>query len=168
MIAADRVGTGIGYPCRPDPWTDADMRSLPALLSLLLLAGCMADAGVPPGGGIAELQRIDQRVGTGATASGGHKVTVHYTGWLYDQNAPDRRGREFDGSRGRGEPFTFLLGAGQVIRGWDEGVAGMRVGGQRTLLIPADMAYGRKGAGGVIPPNASLVFEVELLDVQPH
>ena len=142
--------------------------ALPALLSLLLLVACAADPGPPPSGSVAELQRIDGRVGEGAVASPGQEVSVHYTGWLYNENAPDRRGRQFDSSRNRDEPFTFLLGAGQVIRGWDEGVAGMRVGGQRTLLIPADMAYGRKGAGGVIPPNASLVFEVELLDVQPH
>ena len=117
---------------------------------------------------MAELQRIDERVGEGAVASPGQEVSVHYTGWLYNENAPDRRGRQFDSSRKRGQPFTFLLGAGKVIRGWDEGVAGMQVGGQRTLLIPADLAYGRKGAGGVIPPHASLVFEVELVDVQPH
>ena len=93
---------------------------------------------------------------------------MHYTGWLYDERAPDRRGTQFDSSRNRNEPFTFLLGAGQVIRGWDDGVAGMRVGGRRTLLIPSGYGYGRRGAGGVIPPNASLVFEVELLDVKPH
>ena len=105
---------------------------------------------------------------TGATATAGSDVTVHYTGWLYDERAPDRRGTQFDSSRNRNEPFTFLLGAGQVIRGWDDGVAGMRVGGRRTLLIPSGYGYGRRGAGGVIPPNASLVFEVELLDVKPH
>ena len=142
--------------------------TLPAFLSLLLLAGCTIDKGIPPLGSITELQRIDERIGTGQVASADHKVTVHYTGWLYDDNAPDKRGRQFDSSRGRAEPFTFPLGAGKVIRGWDEGVAGMRVGGQRTLLIPPDLAYGRKGAGEVIPANASLVFEVELLDVQPR
>lgn len=141
------------------------LAALPALVLILSLAGCAGDPGVPPGGSVAELQRIDEQVGSGAIATPGHKVTVHYTGWLYDEHAADKRGGQFDGSRGRGEPLTFLLGAGQVIRGWDEGVAGMRVGGKRTLHIPADMAYGRRGAGGVIPPNASLVFEVELLDV---
>ena len=96
----------------------------------------------------------------------GDEVSVHYTGWLYDQDAPNQRGQQFDSSIERGEPITFLLGAGRVIRGWDDGVAGMRVGGRRVLLIPADLGYGRKGAGGVIPPNASLVFEVELVDVK--
>ncbi|UWX04785.1 FKBP-type peptidyl-prolyl cis-trans isomerase [Pseudoxanthomonas sp. NC8] len=123
---------------------------------------------MPPGGSVAELQRIDDRVGSGAFATSGSDVTVHYTGWLYEQNAADKRGLKFDSSRDRNEPFTFLLGAGQVIRGWDDGVAGMQVGGKRTLLIPSAYAYGRKGAGGVIPPNASLVFEVELLEVKPH
>ena len=91
---------------------------------------------------------------------------MHYTGWLYDERAPDRRGTQFDSSRNRNEPFTFLLGAGQVIRGWDEGVAGMRPGGTRELHIPAWLGYGDSGAGRVIPPGASLVFEVELLDVR--
>ena len=145
------------------------MRRLTFLLLLpLLLAGCPGDPGMPPGGSVPELRRIDDQVGTGALATAGSDVTVHYTGWLYEQTAPDQRGRKFDSSRDRGEPFTFLLGAGQVIRGWDDGVAGMRVGGRRTLLIPAGYAYGRRGAGNVIPPNASLVFEVELLDVKPH
>ncbi|MGH8085453.1 MAG: FKBP-type peptidyl-prolyl cis-trans isomerase [Lysobacter sp.] len=135
------------------------------LLSGLLLAAC-ADPGPPPGGSVAELQRIDLKPGTGVVASSGDEVSVHYTGWLYDENAPDQRGEQFDSSRERGEPITFLLGAGRVIRGWDDGVAGMRVGGQRVLLIPSGLGYGRKGAGGVIPPNASLVFEVELVDVK--
>ena len=93
-------------------------------------------------------------------------MTVHYTGWLFDEAAPDHKGRKFDSSRDRNEPFDFRLGAGEVIRGWDEGVAGMKVGGQRTLTIPPDMGYGARGAGGVIPPNATLVFDVELLDVR--
>lgn len=143
------------------------MRSLMLALSVALLAAC-TPAGPPPGGSVAELQRIDRQAGTGETATGGSDVTVHYTGWLYDENAPEKRGARFDSSVDRGQPFTFLLGAGQVIRGWDDGVAGMKVGGKRTLLIPSEYGYGRKGAGGVIPPNASLVFDVELLDVKPH
>lgn len=142
-------------------------RVVPALVGLSLLVAC-ADPGPPPGGRIPELRRIDQRNGNGAVASAGSDVTVHYTGWLYDEKAADKHGTKFDSSVDRGEPLTFLLGAGRVIRGWDEGVAGMRVGGKRVLMIPPEYGYGRKGAGGVIPPNGSLVFEVELLAVKPH
>ena len=138
-----------------------------AAIVLTLLSGC-ADPGPPPGGRIAELQRIDERTGAGAVAIAGSDVSVHYTGWLFDDQAANQRGRKFDSSVDRGEPFSFLLGAGRVIRGWDEGVAGMRVGGKRVLMIPPELGYGRKGAGGVIPPNGSLVFEVELLAVTPH
>ena len=143
------------------------MRSLLLAASLLLLAACTAPV-PPPGGSVANLERIDTLAGTGAVATSGSDVTVHYTGWLYDEKAPQQRGLKFDSSVDRGQPFTFLLGAGQVIRGWDDGVAGMKVGGKRTLLIPADLGYGSSGAGGVIPPGASLVFDVELLDVKPH
>ena len=107
---------------------------------------------------------IDDTVpGTGAEARAGQPVTVHYTGWLHDPAAPHGRGRKFDSSKDRGEPFEFNLGAGEVIRGWDEGVQGMKVGGTRVLTIPPELGYGARGAGGVIPPNATLVFEVELL-----
>jgi len=115
---------------------------------------------------ITELIKTDHTAGAGAEATAGQQVTVHYTGWLYEETAGDKKGRKFDSSRDRNEPFTFRLGAGEVIRGWDEGVAGMRIGGQRTLTIPPDLGYGRRGAGGVIPPNATLVFDVELLGVQ--
>ena len=107
----------------------------------------------------------DTVIGTGAEATPGRDVAVHYTGWLHDPSKPDGKGRKFDSSRDRGQPFTFPLGAGHVIQGWDQGVAGMKVGGQRTLLIPPELGYGARGAGGVIPPNATLVFEVELLGV---
>jgi FKBP-type peptidyl-prolyl cis-trans isomerase FkpA len=135
------------------------------LLAALLLTAC-ADPGPPPGGTIAAFQTIDEKVGDGPVAKSGQEVVVHYTGWNYDEMAPDKHGSKFDSSRDRNEPFTFLLGAGRVIRGWDEGVAGMRVGGKRVLMIPPAYGYGRKGAGGVIPPNGSLVFEVELLEVR--
>ena len=108
---------------------------------------------------------IEHIVGTGTLAESGKQVTVHYTGWLFDAEAPDTKGRKFDSSRDRGQPFSFALGAGQVIKGWDLGVAGMRIGGQRTLTIPPEQGYGARGAGGVIPPNATLVFDVELLGV---
>lgn len=111
------------------------------------------------------LQIEDVHVGEGATAQTGMAVTVHYTGWLHDPQAPNGRGRKFDSSKDRGDPFEFDLGAGMVIRGWDEGVEGMKVGGTRVLLIPPSLGYGAYGAGGVIPPNATLVFEVELLGV---
>jgi FKBP-type peptidyl-prolyl cis-trans isomerase FkpA len=111
------------------------------------------------------LQYDDTTPGTGATAQAGHDVTVHYTGWLHDAGAPNGRGRKFDSSKDRRDPFRFNLGAGEVIAGWDEGVQGMQVGGTRVLIIPPQLGYGARGAGGVIPPNATLVFEVELLEV---
>jgi len=111
------------------------------------------------------LQYEDTVPGTGATATAGQRVRVHYTGWLYDPTAAHSRGKKFDSSKDRGQPFAFALGGGEVIRGWDEGVQGMQVGGTRVLTIPAEMSYGARGAGGVIPPNATLVFEVELLGV---
>ncbi len=104
------------------------------------------------------LKYVDQKVGTGAEAKAGDTVEVHYTGWLVD-------GTKFDSSRDRNRPFRFKLGAGQVIKGWDEGVAGMKVGGKRKLTIPPEIGYGRQGAGSVIPPGATLVFEVELLGI---
>jgi FKBP-type peptidyl-prolyl cis-trans isomerase FkpA len=110
------------------------------------------------------LQFDEVAPGTGAVASSGKMVWVHYTGWL--QDADGAPGKKFDSSRDRGEPFSFPLGAGRVIRGWDEGVAGMQIGGQRRLTIPAHLGYGERGAGGVIPPNATLIFDVELIDVQ--
>ena len=113
-----------------------------------------------------DLIKTDHKVGEGAVAVAGNKVTVHYTGWLYDATAKDNKGKKFDSSRDRSDPFSFGLGAGQVIRGWDEGVAGMKIGGQRTPIIPAAMGYGSRGAGGAIPPNATLVFDVELLGVK--
>ena len=106
------------------------------------------------------LQFEDTVVGTGAEAAPGRNVTVHYTGWLYENDA---QGAKFDSSKDRDEPFLFALGAGMVIKGWDEGVQGMKEGGQRTLIIPATLGYGARGAGGVIPPNATLKFDVELL-----
>jgi FKBP-type peptidyl-prolyl cis-trans isomerase FkpA len=108
------------------------------------------------------LQYQDTVTGAGQEATAGQKVTVHYTGWLFQDEV---QGAKFDSSKDRGDPFVFSLGAGMVIKGWDEGVAGMKVGGSRTLVIPAALGYGARGAGGVIPPNATLKFDVDLLSV---
>ncbi len=108
------------------------------------------------------LQFEDTTLGTGEEAKAGNHVDVHYTGWLYSNGV---KGAKFDSSKDRGDPFSFGLGGGQVIKGWDEGVQGMRVGGTRVLVIPPELGYGARGAGGVIPPNATLMFEVELLGV---
>jgi FKBP-type peptidyl-prolyl cis-trans isomerase len=112
------------------------------------------------------LQVVDLVEGDGAEAVAGRTAVVHYTGWLYDPAAEDGKGDKFDSSVDRGQPFRFPLGGGRVIRGWDVGVAGMKAGGQRRLVIPAGMAYGKRGAGRVIPPDATLVFDIELLDVE--
>ncbi|OQW56895.1 MAG: peptidylprolyl isomerase [Nitrospira sp. ST-bin4] len=105
------------------------------------------------------LKYVDQAVGTGDVAVAGKTVSVHYTGWL-------ENGKKFDSSVDRGQPFSFPLGAGRVIKGWDEGVQGMKIGGKRKLTIPSDLGYGSRGAGGVIPPNATLIFDVELLGIR--
>ena len=150
------------------------------LVALLGAAACLGPSnpaysqpsGSPPAPGSSkldakgkELQKIDVKVGSGAEAVKGKAVIVHYTGWLYDPST-SQKGAKFDSSRDRNVPFGFLLGEGRVIRGWEEGVQGMKVGGQRTLIIPPDMGYGERGAGGVIPPNATLIFDVELIEVK--
>jgi peptidylprolyl isomerase len=109
------------------------------------------------------LKIIDTKVGDGATPKTGQSCVMHYTGWLYNDGV---KGEKFDSSLDRGQPFAFNIGKGQVIQGWDEGVASMKVGGKRTLIIPPELGYGARGAGGVIPPNATLIFDVELLDVK--
>jgi FKBP-type peptidyl-prolyl cis-trans isomerase FkpA len=121
-------------------------------------------AAAPASKAATALQKIDTVVGKGAVAAAGNTVTVHYRGWLFAPNAPKQRGAAFDSSVGSA-PFTFNLGAGNVIKGWDQGLVGMKVGGKRTLIIPAELGYGMRGAGP-IPPNANLIFEVELLGVK--
>jgi FKBP-type peptidyl-prolyl cis-trans isomerase FkpA len=129
--------------------------------ALLLLAPALPVRAQPAG-----LQVIDRQVGTGPTAEHGLTVVVDYTGWLYDAAAPQNKGKMFDSSHGRGQPISFVLGVGRVIAGWDQGLLGMKVGGERTLIIPPDLAYGAKGFGTVIPPNAALVFDVRLVGVR--
>ena len=114
---------------------------------------------------ITTLQSTDVKVGTGTEATNGRTVTVNYTGWIYSESATDHHGTKFDSSVDRNQPFSFILGAGQVIKGWDQGVLGMKVGGQRTLTIPPSLGYGSAGVSGVIPANATLVFDVQLLAV---
>jgi FKBP-type peptidyl-prolyl cis-trans isomerase FkpA len=114
---------------------------------------------------ITTLQTTDVRVGTGADAVVGRAITVHYTGWLYSESASDHHGTKFDSSVDRNVPFTFTLGAGNVIKGWDQGIVGMKVGGQRTLVIPPSLGYGSTGVSGAIPANATLIFDVQLLSV---
>lgn len=151
--------------------------SLLPILTLLALTSCSREqpatpADAPPAEApapapITELQRIDLHVAPGEGVSTGQVAVVHYTGWLYEPGAPDNKGMKFDSSRDRGEPFRFEIGRGQVIKGWEEGVQGMRVGSQRRLIIPSHLAYGERGAGGgVIPPNATLLFDIELLGIE--
>jgi peptidylprolyl isomerase len=154
------------------------MRAFPRASALVALALVTATAGVFAAGSSntamaqaagasmttpSGLQITDTKVGTGATPKPGQICVMHYTGWLYENGA---KGKKFDSSVDRGDPFEFPLGAGRVIKGWDEGIASMKVGGKRTLIIPAKLAYGDRAVGGVIPPNATLLFEVELLGVK--
>jgi FKBP-type peptidyl-prolyl cis-trans isomerase len=132
------------------------------IFALVLFNFSIVSAEVPVKTNDSGLQFQEHEVGDGALAEAGKRVSVHYTGWLDEAG---EKGKKFDSSRDRGDAFTFNLGAGQVIKGWDEGVAGMKVGGKRTLMIPPELGYGARGAGGVIPPNAKLIFDVELLDV---
>ena len=137
-----------------------------ALPLLLALAACTpAPPALPPSDPITTFEVIDLAPGQGGTARSGQKVSVHYTGWLFDADAPQQRGPKFDSSLDRGTPFQFTVGAGQVIRGWDEGVAGMQVGGTRVLMIPPSHGYGDRKVGP-LPANASLVFEVQLLGIE--
>jgi FKBP-type peptidyl-prolyl cis-trans isomerase FkpA len=138
----------------------------------LLLAGVLAACGakqpatpaVPSA--VTALQSVELKPGNGATVAGGQIAVVQYTGWLYEASAQDHKGKEFDSSRTGGQPFKFPLGTGSVIKGWDQGVAGMKIGESRRLVIPPDLAYGDSGAAGVIPPGATLVFDVELVAIE--
>lgn len=130
------------------------------LFAVLLTALCSLAQAAP-----AKLEITDVKAGSGKEAKAGSTATVHYSGWIYDAKAAKQHGAMFDSSVGK-SPFSFPLGASRVIKGWDVGVAGMKVGGKRTLIIPADMAYGSRGAGNVIPPDTALIFDVELLDVK--
>jgi FKBP-type peptidyl-prolyl cis-trans isomerase len=150
---------------------------LPVAIALALACGAAAGQAEQGGKSVAdqpgkkamtsELRIEDSKTGTGRLAAAGTTAVVHYTGWLYDEKAMGGHGKKFDSSVDRNDPFSFGLGLGQVIKGWDQGVQGMKVGGKRTLIIPPELGYGARGAGGgLIPPNATLIFDVELLDVK--
>jgi FKBP-type peptidyl-prolyl cis-trans isomerase FkpA len=127
-----------------------------------------SDSAVSAAGGpvVATLEVGELQVGSGAPITAGQKAVVQYTGWLFETSAPDKKGKQFDSTRTSGQPFSFVVGGGQVIKGWDQGVLGMKVGGRRRLTIPADLGYGDVGAGGVIPPGAALVFDIELVAIE--
>jgi FKBP-type peptidyl-prolyl cis-trans isomerase FkpA len=135
--------------------------------SLVVLTACGAKppAAAPPSN-VSSLEIVELKPGSGAAIAAGQQAVVQYTGWLYESSAPDHKGKEFDSSSHSGQPFRFVIGAGQVIKGWDQGVLGMQAGGRRRLIVPPDLAYGESGAGGVIPPGATLVFDVELEGIE--
>jgi FKBP-type peptidyl-prolyl cis-trans isomerase FkpA len=146
------------------------IRDLIAVAALGLLTAC---GGKPVSGTAAvatpeasRMEIVDIQPGSGAAIVAGQKAVVDYTGWLYETSAIDNKGKQFDSSKSAGQPFRFTVGSGQVIKGWDQGVAGMKVGGKRRLTIPADLAYGDVGAGNVIPPGATLIFDVDLIGIE--
>lgn len=142
-------------------------------ISLVILVGLVSACGgkpspstVVPASGVSSMQSIEIKAGTGEAITAGKIAVVQYTGWLYEASAKDHKGKQFDSSRTGGQPFRFPVGTGQVIKGWDQGVVGMKVGESRRLIIPADLAYGDSGAGGVIPPGATLVFDIDLVAIE--
>jgi FKBP-type peptidyl-prolyl cis-trans isomerase FkpA len=139
-------------------------------LALALLVGLMSACGGKPAAAppspVTSMQSVELKAGTGDSIAPGKIAVVQYTGWLYEATAKDNKGKQFDSSRTQGQPFRFPLGAGNVIKGWDQGVIGMKIGGSRRLIIPADLAYGDSGAGGVIPPGATLVFDIDLVAIE--
>ncbi len=143
-----------------------------AVTALGLLAACGGKQSAPGSPAVTQTKAVDTldivelQPGSGAAVVTGQTAVVQYTGWLYETAAPDKKGKEFDSSRNGGQPFRFVVGAGQVIKGWDQGLLGMKVGGRRRLIIPADLGYGDTGAGGVIPPGAALIFDIDLVAIE--
>jgi FKBP-type peptidyl-prolyl cis-trans isomerase FkpA len=131
-----------------------------------LIAACSAKPGAAPAGGVSSMQSVELKPGAGEGITAGKIAVVQYTGWLYEASATDNKGKQFDSSRTSGQPFRFPLGTGHVIKGWDQGVAGMKLGESRRLIIPAELAYGDSGAGGVIPPGATLIFDIDLVAIE--
>jgi FKBP-type peptidyl-prolyl cis-trans isomerase FkpA len=131
-----------------------------------ILAACSREPAAAPASGVSSMQSVELKPGTGEAVSGGKIAVVQYTGWLYEAAAKDNKGKQFDSSRSSGQAFRFPVGTGQVIKGWDQGVLGMKIGESRRLIIPPDLAYGDSGAGGVIPPGATLVFDIDLVAIE--
>lgn len=164
-----RVPAVLPYSLRRGAIIRVVLRAFTSLTAGLTLLTVACGGSSPPAPGKSEVKTlisVDEKVGEGAEATWGRSVLVHYTGWVYDENRRQKRGREFDSSRQRNEPLPFKIGASEVIKGWEEGINGMKVGGRRTLTIPPDLAYGAAGLGELIPPDATLIFDIELLDVK--
>jgi FKBP-type peptidyl-prolyl cis-trans isomerase len=142
------------------------LRTFGAAVLAAFLAACGGKPVAVSTPGATSMQSVDLKAGAGAEIAAGKIAVVQYTGWLYDASAADHKGKQFDSSRSAGQPFRFPVGTGQVIKGWDQGVLGMKIGGTRRLIIPADMAYGDSGAGGVIPPGATLIFDIDLVGIE--
>ena len=142
------------------------LRKIGVVVLAGLIAACSGKPSAVPTSGVNAMQSVELKAGTGEVATAGKIAVVQYTGWLYEASAKDNKGKQFDSSRTSGQPFRFPVGAGQVIKGWDQGVVGMKVGASRRLIIPADLAYGDSGAGGVIPPGATLVFDIDLVAIE--
>jgi FKBP-type peptidyl-prolyl cis-trans isomerase FkpA len=142
------------------------LRRVALIVLVGLMLGCNGKPAAAPPSGVNSMQTVELDVGTGPAIAAGQTAVVQYTGWLYEVSAPDKKGKQFDSSRTGGQPFRFPLGGGQVIKGWDQGVDGMKIGGRRRLIIPAELAYGDNGAGGIIPPGATLVFDIDLIGIE--
>jgi FKBP-type peptidyl-prolyl cis-trans isomerase FkpA len=142
------------------------LRKIGVVVLAGLIAACGGKPSAVPASGVNSMQSVELNAGTGEVVTAGKIAVVQYTGWLYEASAKDNKGKQFDSSRSSGQPFRFPVGAGQVIKGWDQGVVGMKVGASRRLIIPADLAYGDSGAGGVIPPGATLVFDIDLIAIE--
>jgi FKBP-type peptidyl-prolyl cis-trans isomerase len=142
------------------------LRKISVVILAGLIAACGAKPGAAPASGVNSMQTVVLKAGNGDAVGAGKIAVVQYTGWLYEASAPDNKGKQFDSSRTGGQPFRFPVGTGQVIKGWDQGVVGMKIGESRRLIIPADLAYGDGGAGGVIPPGATLVFDIDLVAIE--
>jgi FKBP-type peptidyl-prolyl cis-trans isomerase len=145
---------------------DSSLRKIGVVILVGLIAACGGKPGKAPTSAVNSMQSVELKAGTGEGITAGKIAVVQYTGWLYEASAPDSKGKQFDSSRTQGQPFRFPLGTGQVIKGWDQGVLGMKVGESRGLIIPAELAYGDNGAGGVIPPGATLIFDIDLIAVE--